>query len=44
MGSTAAQVGLLLVNAVAGFFLFIIVVRFLLQAVRADFYNPLASL
>ncbi|OUR60683.1 YggT family protein [Bermanella sp. 47_1433_sub80_T6] len=43
MGSTAAQVGLLLVNAVAGFFLFIIVVRFLLQAVRADFYNPISQ-
>ncbi|MEY8203874.1 MAG: YggT family protein [Bermanella sp.] len=43
MGSTAAQVGLLLVNAVAGFFLFIIVLRFLLQAVRADFYNPISQ-
>ncbi len=43
MGSTAAQVGLLLVNAVAGFFLFIIVIRFLLQAVRADFYNPISQ-
>jgi YggT family protein len=43
MGSTAAQVGLLLVNAVAGFFLFIIVLRFLLQAVKADFYNPISQ-
>ncbi len=43
MGSTAAQVGLLLVNAIAGFFLFIIVLRFLLQAVRADFYNPICQ-
>ncbi len=43
MGSTAAQVGLLLVNAVAGFFLFIIVLRFLLQAARADFYNPISQ-
>ncbi len=43
MESTAAQVGLLLVNAVAGFFLFIVVLRFLLQAVRADFYNPISQ-
>ncbi len=43
MGSTAAQVGLLLVNAVAGFFLFIVVLRFLLQAVKADFYNPISQ-
>ncbi len=43
MESTAAQVGLLLVNAVAGFFLFIIVLRFLLQAARADFYNPISQ-
>jgi YggT family protein len=43
MGSTAAQVGLLLINAVAGFFLFIIVLRFLLQAVKADFYNPISQ-
>ncbi len=43
MGSTAAQVGQLLVSAVAGFFLFIIVLRFLMQAVRADFYNPISQ-
>ncbi len=43
MESTASQVGLLLVNAVAGFFLFIVVLRFLLQAVKADFYNPISQ-
>ncbi len=43
MGDTSAQVGLLLINAIAGFFLFIVVLRFMLQAVRADFYNPISQ-
>ena len=43
MGSTAAQVGLLLVNTLAGFYLFIVVLRFMLQAVRADFHNPISQ-
>lgn len=43
MESASAQIGLLLVNAVAGFFLFIVLIRFLLQAVKADFYNPISQ-
>ena len=43
MGDTSAQVGLLLINAIAGFFLFVVVLRFMLQAVRADFYNPISQ-
>ena len=43
MGSTAAQIGLLLVNTLAGFYMFIVVLRFLLQAVRADFHNPISQ-
>ena len=37
------NIGLLLVNAAAGFYLFIIILRFLLQATRADFYNPISQ-
>ncbi|NVK36793.1 MAG: YggT family protein [Gammaproteobacteria bacterium] len=43
MGSASVQIGLLLVNAIAGFFLFVVLLRFLLQAVRADFYNPISQ-
>ena len=43
MESTASQIGLLLVNTLAGFYMFIVVLRFLLQAVRADFHNPISQ-
>jgi YggT family protein len=43
MESASSQIGLLLVNAVAGFFLFIVLLRFLLQAAKADFYNPISQ-
>lgn len=43
MGSTGAQIGLLLINTLAGFYLFIVVLRFMLQAVRADFNNPISQ-
>ena len=43
MESASAQIGLLLVNATAGFFLFMVLLRFLLQASRADFYNPISQ-
>lgn len=43
MGSASVQIGLLLVNALAGFLLFIVLLRFILQAVRADFYNPISQ-
>ena len=43
MGSASVQIGLLLVNALAGFFLFVVLLRFVLQAARADFYNPISQ-
>jgi len=43
MGSASTQIGLLLVNALAGFFLFVVLLRFVLQAARADFYNPISQ-
>lgn len=43
MGSASTQIGLLLVNAFAGFFLFIVLLRFVFQAARADFYNPISQ-
>lgn len=43
MASASTQIGVLLVNFVAGFFLFVVVMRFMLQAVRADFYNPISQ-
>ncbi|MGR6871803.1 YggT family protein [Pseudomonas sp. HK3] len=43
MESAPAQIGLLLVNAAAGFFLFVVLLRFLLQAAKADFYNPISQ-
>ena len=43
MGSASTSIGLLLVNAAAGFYLFIIILRFLLQATRADFFNPISQ-
>ena len=43
MGSASVSIGLLLVNAIAGFYLFIVLLRFLLQAARADFYNPISQ-
>lgn len=41
--SPVSQVGLLLVNTLGSLLLLIIVLRFLLQLVRADFYNPLSQ-
>ncbi len=35
--------GILLVNAVFGFFVTVVMLRFMLQTVRADFYNPLSQ-
>jgi YggT family protein len=43
MGSAFTDIGLLIVNTLSGLFLFVVVLRFLLQAVRADFYNPLSQ-
>lgn len=41
--SPISQASLLLINTVGGFFLLIVILRFLLQLVRADFYNPLSQ-
>ena len=43
MGSPLTQAGLLLVNAIGSLVLLIVMLRFLLQLVRADFYNPLSK-
>ena len=43
MVDASSQIGLLLVNAIIGFFIFVVLIRFLLQAVRADFYNPISQ-
>ncbi|HBS41421.1 MAG TPA: YggT family protein [Oceanospirillales bacterium] len=42
--SPMSQVGLLLLNSIGSLILLIIVLRFLLQLVRADFYNPLSQM
>lgn len=42
--SPMEQVGLLLINSIGSLVLLIIVLRFLLQLVRADFYNPLSQM
>lgn len=41
--SAFSQVSLLLINTLGSLFLLIVVLRFLLQLVRADFYNPLSQ-
>lgn len=41
--SPFSQVGLLLVHTLGGLALLIIMLRFLLQLVRADFYNPISQ-
>ena len=37
------QVGMLVINTLVGLYLLIVVLRFLLQLVRADFYNPVSQ-
>ena len=43
MGSAFTDIGLMVVNTIAGLFIFVVILRFLLQAVRADFYNPISQ-
>ncbi|OBX38260.1 hypothetical protein A8U91_02655 [Halomonas elongata] len=43
MGSQLGNAGLLLVNTLVNIYLFLLMLRFLLQASRADYYNPSAS-
>ncbi len=37
------QVGMLVINTLVGLYLLVVVMRFLLQLVRADFYNPISQ-
>ena len=45
MGSSGyfSNAGVFLINAVFGIYIFAVLLRFLLQLVRADFYNPLCQ-
>lgn len=43
MGSQLGNAGLLLVNTLINIYLFLMMLRFLLQASRADYYNPLSQ-
>ena len=43
MGTAIQSALSLIINTVFDFFLFVILLRFLLQLVRADFYNPLSQ-
>jgi len=43
MGNTLGSAGLMLVNSAINIYLFILMLRFLLQASRADYYNPLSQ-
>ncbi|QQD23108.1 YggT family protein [Venatoribacter cucullus] len=42
--SPLANVGLLLINTIGSLALLIVLLRFLLQLVRADFYNPISQM
>ncbi|MFL2840246.1 MAG: YggT family protein [Pseudohongiellaceae bacterium] len=43
MGSSINQVLLLIINTLGGLYIFTVLIRFLLQAARADFYNPVSQ-
>ncbi|MBE0404872.1 Integral membrane protein YggT, involved in response to extracytoplasmic stress (osmotic shock) [Halomonas citrativorans] len=43
MGSQLGSAGLTLVNSLINIYLFLLMLRFLLQASRADYYNPLSQ-
>jgi len=43
MGSSISQVLLLIINTLGGLYIIAVVLRFLLQAARADFYNPVSQ-
>jgi YggT family protein len=38
-----SDTGLFLIDTILGFFILIVMFRFLLQMTRADFYNPLSQ-
>ncbi|MEZ5530693.1 MAG: YggT family protein [Porticoccaceae bacterium] len=41
--STFSQAGTLLIQSLGSFYLAVVILRFLLQLVRADFYNPISQ-
>ena len=43
MGSSISQVLLLIIHTLGGLYIFAVLLRFLLQATRADFYNPISQ-
>lgn len=43
MSNSISQVLLLIINTLGGLYIFAVLVRFLLQAARADFYNPISQ-
>tara|TARA_R110000824_G_scaffold336_8_gene2192 strand:- start:35588 stop:36184 length:597 start_codon:yes stop_codon:yes gene_type:complete len=43
MSNSLSQVLLLIINTLGGLYIFTVLVRFLLQAARADFYNPISQ-
>ena len=43
MGNALGSAGLMLVNTLINIYLFLLMLRFLLQASRADYYNPLSQ-
>ncbi|MFP4137493.1 MAG: YggT family protein [Halomonas sp.] len=43
MGSQLGNAGLMLVNTLINIYLFLLMLRFLLQASRADYYNPISQ-
>lgn len=43
MGSQLGSAGLLLVNTLINIYLFLLMLRFLLQASQADYYNPISQ-
>lgn len=43
MGSSISQVLILIINTLGGLYVLAVLLRFLLQACRADFYNPVSQ-
>ena len=38
-----SQIGILVITTLGGLYLLVVLLRFLLQVARADFYNPLSQ-
>ena len=43
MGSYFSDAALFLVDTILGIYILLVLLRFLLQLVRADFYNPISQ-